>query len=147
MKRLNPMYPASCIMLVAAGAAGLIMDFLLAVEKLKDADCPTFLAVLVILSGLAWSIAAILVGINGYAEAKRIILQQRRKRLQRKVRYHLNIRQLGMRAILIIVISVAQILFALLTGLKFWQLFLLLVIGILIPYLFMLFSRGTVTNR
>ena len=147
MKRLNPMFPVTCILLIISGALGLIMDFLLAVEKMKDVDCPKFLAVLVIVFGLAWSVAAILVGISGYSEAKRIILQQRRKRSAARVRPHLSIRQLGMRAILIIVICAIQILFALLTGLQLWQLFLLLVIGILIPYLFMLFGRGTVPKR
>ena len=123
------------------------MDFLLAVEKMKDVDCPKFLAVLVIVFGLAWGVAAILVGISGYSEAKRIILQQRRKRSAARVRPHLSIRQLGMRAILIIVICAIQILFALLTGLQLWQLFVLLIIGILIPYLFMLSGRGTVPKR
>ena len=147
MKRLNPMFPVTCILLIISGALGLIMDFLLAVEKMKDVDCPKFLAVLVIVFGLAWGIAAILVGISGYSEAKRIILQQRRKRSAARVRPHLSIRQLGMRAILIIVICAIQILFALLTGLQLWQLFVLLVIGILIPYLFMLSGRGTVPKR
>ena len=147
MKRLSPMFPVSCILLIISGALGLIMDFLLAVEKMKDVDCPKFLAVLVIVFGLAWGVAAILVGISGYSEAKRIILQQRRKRSAARVRPHLSIRQLGMRAILIIVICAIQILFALLTGLQLWQLFLLLFIGIVIPYLFMLFSKGTVTKR
>ena len=147
MKRLSPMFPVSCILLIISGALGLIMDFLLAVEKMKDVDCPKFLAVLVIVFGLAWGIAAILVGISGYSEAKRIILQQRRKRSATRVRTHLSIRQLGMRAILIIVICAIQILFALLTGLQLWQLFLLLVIGILIPYLFMLSGRGTAPKR
>ena len=147
MKRLNPMFPVTCILLIISGALGLIMDFLLAVEKMKDVDCPKFLAVLVIVFGLAWSVAAILVGISGYSEAKRIILQQRRKRSAARVRPHLSIRQLGMRAILIIVICAIQILFALLTGLQLWQLFVLLIIGILIPYLFMLSGRGTVPKR
>ena len=148
MKRLSPMFPATCILLVLAGAAGLVMDFFLAVEKMKDTDCPKFLAVLIILFGLAWAVAAILVGVNGYTEAKRIILQQRRKGAgAKRVRTRLNIRQLGMRAILIIVISALQIIFALLTGLKIWQLLLLIFIGILIPYLFMLFSKGTVSKR
>ena len=148
MKRLSLMFPVTCILLIIAGAGGLIMDFLLAVEKMKDVDCPKFLAVLIILFGLAWGVAAILVGTSGYTEAKRIILQQRRKRAaSRRVRSHLNIRQLGMRAILIIVISAIQIIFALLAGLQFWQLFLLLFIGIIIPYLFMLFSKGTVITR
>ena len=147
MKRLNPMFPVTCILLIISGALGLIMDFLLAVEKMKDVDCPKFLAVLVIVFGLAWGIAAILVGISGYSEAKRIILQQRRKRSAARVRPHLSIRQLGMRAILIIVICAIQILFALLTGLQLWQLFVLLIIGILIPYLFMLSGRGTVPKR
>ena len=147
MKRLNPMFPVTCILLIISGALGLIMDFLLAVEKMKDVDCPKFLAVLVIVFGLAWGVAAILVGISGYSEAKRIILQQRRKRSAARVRPHLSIRQLGMRAILIIVICAIQILFALLTGLQLWQLFVLLIIGILIPYLFMLSGRGTVPKR
>ena len=89
------MFPVTCILLIISGALGLIMDFLLAVEKMKDVDCPKFLAVLVIVFGLAWGIAAILVGISGYSEAKRIILQQRRKRSAARVRPHLSIRQLG----------------------------------------------------
>ncbi|MBO4835454.1 MAG: hypothetical protein J5483_05010 [Lachnospiraceae bacterium] len=148
MKQLSPMFPFTCILLIVAGAVGLIMDFLLAVEKLKAVDCPKFLAVLVIVFGLAWGIAAILVGIGGYTEAKRIILQQRRKRTaSRQVKTHLSLRQLGIRAIFIIVICAIQILFALLTGLKIWQLCLLLLIGIVIPYLFLLFGRGTKSKR
>ena len=147
MKRLSPMFPITCMLLIISGALGLIMDFLLAVEKMKDVDCPKFLAVLVIVFGLVWGIAAILVGLGGFSEAKRIILQQRRKRSAARVRTHLSIQQLGMRAILVIVTCGIQLLFALLTGLQLWQLFVLLIIGILIPYLFMLSGMRTMPKR
>ena len=79
MKRMSAVFPITCILLAAAGASGLVMDFMLAVEKMKDIDCPKFLAVLVIVMGLAWAVAAIITGINGYAEAKRVIRQQRKR--------------------------------------------------------------------
>ena len=44
MKRMSAVFPITCILLTAAGASGLVMDFMLAVEKMKDIDCPKFLA-------------------------------------------------------------------------------------------------------
>ena len=141
MKRMSAVFPITCILLAAAGASGLVMDFMLAVEKMKDIDCPKFLAVLVIVMGLAWAVAAITTGINGYAEAKRVIRQQR-KRVPAGSRAKLNGRQLAVRAILIIVICAVEIIFALLTGLKTGQLLYFVIAGIIIPYLFMVSGKA-----
>ena len=141
MKRMSILVPISCILLMVAGASGLIMDFLIAVEKMKDPDCPVFLAVLVIAMGLAWSLIALITGIKGFAEAKRVILKQRNRRSAERYKTKLNSRGLGMRAILIIAICAVQTIFALLTGLKTWQLLYFLVAGIVIPYLFMINAK------
>ena len=141
MKRMSAVFPITCILLAAAGASGLVMDFMLAVEKMKDIDCPKFLAVLVIVMGLAWAVAAITTGINGYAEAKRVIRQQR-KRVPAGSRAKLNGRQLAVRAILIIAICAVEIIFALLTGLKTGQLLYFVIAGIIIPYLFMVSGKA-----
>lgn len=141
MKRMSIIFPISCILLIVAGGTGLIMDFLIALEKMKDNDCPKFLAVLIILMGLAWALAAIIIGINGFKEAKRMILQQRKQRAGRRAKTSLNGRQLGTGAILIIAICVVEIIFALLTGLKTWQLLYFVIAGMVVPYLFMITGK------
>ena len=138
MKRVSTLFPITCLLLMAAGASGLVMDFMIAVEKMKDPDCPKFLAILVILTGLAWAVAALIMGLKGYKAANKIILQQRRARAGRRNPGRLSERQLGAGAIWIIAICAVQMIFALLTGLKSWQLLYFLFAGIVIPYLFMI---------
>ena len=136
-------FPVTCILLLVAGIGGLIMDLIFLLGKAKDADCPKFLMILILLMGLAWSVAALLASYSGYTEAKRIILQQRRKKnTNRKMKTRLNRSQLGMRAVLIIALCGMQIIVAMLTGLKVWQLLVLFIIGIIIPYLFMISGRA-----
>ena len=142
MKRMSIVFPITCILLLAAGATGLVMDFLIALEKMKDADCPKFLAVLIIIMGLAWAAAAIITGFNGFMEARRMIQLQRKKRAGRNARTRLNGRQLAVGAILIIAICTVEIIFALLTGLKTGQLLYFVIAGIIIPYLFMIYGRA-----
>ena len=144
MKRMSAVFPITCILLAAAGASGLVMDFMLAVEKMKDIDCPKFLAVLVIVMGLAWAVAAIITGINGYAEAKRVIRQQRKRTPAARGRAKLNGRQLAVRAILVIAICAVEIIFALLTGLKTGQLLYFVIAGLIIPYLFMISGKANI---
>lgn len=141
---MSTVFPITCILLLAAGASGLVMDFLIALEKMKDNDCPRFLAVLVIAMGLAWAIAAIITGLNGYTEAKRILRQQRKRQAGRRIQSRLTGRQLAVRAILIIAICVVEIIFALLTGLKTAQLLYFVIAGIIIPYLFMIYGKTNV---
>lgn len=142
MKRMSVLFPISCILLLVAGATGLVMDFLIALEKMKDTDCPKFLAILIIAMGLAWAVAALITAINGFTKAKRVIAQQRRQRDGQRVKVRLNGRQLAVRAILIIAICAVQIIFALLTGLKTWQLLYFILAGMIIPYLFMISSKA-----
>ncbi len=144
MKRMSAVFPITCILLVAAGASGLVMDFMLAVEKMKDIDCPKFLAVLIIVMGLGWAVAAIITGLNGFSEAKRVIRQQRKRTPAARARAKLNGRQLAIRAILIIAICAVEIIFALLTGLKTGQLLYFVLAGILIPYLFMISGKADI---
>ncbi len=120
------------------------MDFMLAVEKMKDIDCPKFLAVLIIVMGLGWAVAAIITGLNGFSEAKRVIRQQRKRTPAARARAKLNGRQLAIRAILIIAICAVEIIFALLTGLKTGQLLYFVLAGILIPYLFMISGKADI---
>ncbi len=144
MKRMSAVFPITCILLVAAGASGLVIDFMLAVEKMKDIDCPKFLAVLIIVMGLAWAVAAIITGINGFAEAKRVIRLQRRRAPAARSNSKLSGRQLAVRAILIIAICAVEIIFALLTGLKTGQLLYFVIAGIVIPYLFMISGKANI---
>lgn len=141
MKRMSAFFPIMCILLLAAGASGLVMDFILALEKMKDVDCPKFLAILIIVMGLAWGLMAILTAIKGYREAKQVLLQQRKRKEGRKVRTRVNGRALGARALVIIAICAVQIIFALLTGLKSGQLLYFLAAGMIIPYVFMISSK------
>ena len=141
---MSVVFPITCILLLAAGASGLVMDFLIALEKMKDNDCPKFLAVLIIVMGLAWAVAAIITGINGYSEAKRVIRQQRKRSAGRKMQSKLSGRQLAVRAILIIAICTVEIIFALLTGLKTGQLLYFVIAGLVIPYLFMIYGKANV---
>ena len=141
---MSVVFPITCILLLAAGASGLVMDFLIALEKMKDNDCPKFLAVLIIVMGLAWAVAAIITGINGYSEAKRVIRQQRKRSAGRNVQSKLSGRQLAVRAILIIAICTVEIIFALLTGLKTGQLLYFVIAGLVIPYLFMIYGKANV---
>lgn len=144
MKRMSAVFPITCILLLAAGASGLVMDFLMAVEKMKDNDCSKFLAVLIIVLGLAWAVIAIITGINGFSEAKRVFRQQRKRYPGRENRSMWSGRQLSVRAILIVAVCAVEIIFALLTGLKSWQLFYFVIAGLLIPYLFMISSKANV---
>ena len=141
---MSVVFPITCILLLAAGASGLVMDFLIALEKMKDNDCPKFLAVLIIVMGLAWAVAAIITGINGYSEAKRVIRQQRKRSAGRKMKSKLSGRQLAVRAILIIAICTVELIFALLTGLKTGQLLYFVIAGLVIPYLFMIYGKANV---
>lgn len=141
---MSVVFPITCILLLVAGASGLVMDFLIALEKMKDNDCPKFLAVLIIVMGLAWAIAAVITGINGYSEAKRVIRQQGKRSTGRKMQSRLSGRQLAIRAILIIAICTVEIIFALLTGLKTGQLLYFVIAGLVIPYLFMIYGKANV---
>ena len=142
MKRMSILFPITCILLLVAGATGLVMDFLIAVEKMKDPDCPKFLAILIILAGLIWALAAIVTAIRSYKEAKRLIQLQRKQRSGKVPKGRLTGRQIGTGAILIIAVCVVQIIFALLTGLKSWQVLYFIVAGMVIPYLFMISGKA-----
>ena len=73
-----------------------------------------------------------------------MIRQQRKRVPAARNQAKLNGRQLAVRAILIIAICAAEIIFALLTGLKTGQLLYFVVAGLIIPYLFMISGKANI---
>lgn len=142
MKKMSPTFPVLSIMLVIGGGAGLIMDFIMALSLLKNPDCAKAMAAIIIVFGIAWSVASIIAGIGSYKQAVIIIKKQRVAAQKGKLtRARLGITGISVRAILIVAICAVQMIFIVIVGVVIWQLLLLLLFGILIPLIYLISAR------
>jgi len=142
MKKMSPIFPVLSIVLVISGALGLVMDFIMALSLLKNEECPRALAVIIIIFGLAWGIASIISGITSYKSSVSIIKKQRIASQRGKIsRARINIRSISIKAILIVSICAVQMIFIVVAGVVIWKLLALLLIGIIIPLIYLISAR------
>lgn len=142
MKKMSSTFPVLSILLVTGGGVGLVMDFIMALSLLKNPDCSKAMAAIIIVFGIAWSVAAIIAGIGSYKQAVTIIKKQRAAAQRGKLtRARLGITGINVRAILIVAICAVQMIFIVIVGVVIWQLLILFLFGILIPLIYLISAR------
>ncbi|MCQ2530208.1 MAG: hypothetical protein MJ086_03030 [Lachnospiraceae bacterium] len=153
MKKIRPFFPIISIVLSIAGLCGAVLTFWLSVLSFKNGEVLKTMAVLILIFGLAWSIAAVIAGISSFRQANKIIALQRNvnqnrldprysKTAKQAYRARINFKQCRVRSILIVLICVVQMIFICIVGVKIGQISMLALCGIVVPFVFLASAKS-----